>query len=171
MSFKHVTLPLCCFNVGPASLTMGQHLTNTCSISRLCWGPFPEWVTAWDNAVPANTRQWINAGLMLAQRLRRWPNISPALVQCLVLARVLLDDVIIFSHFNKSFYQRPWMGFAWLNIGQMSATFAHHWLRWVVIVDQARCYGDKPFHYDDLAWKKARTKYTDTDTTYETTQI
>ena len=46
---------------------------------------------------------------MLAQRLRRW--FSPALVQCLVLAGVLLDDVIIFSHFNKSFHQRPWMGF------------------------------------------------------------
>ena len=151
----------CCFNVGPASLTMGQHLINKCSMSGLCWGPSPEWVTAWDNAVPANTRHWTNcnsvetaqpgdrttnpgivmperyassqrvdslarvvitpvrhthtrlhnAGLILAQRLRRWPNLSPALVQCLVLAGVLLDDVIIFSHFNKSFHQRPWMGF------------------------------------------------------------
>ena len=109
---KHVTLPLCCFDVGPASLMMGQHWTNTCSMSHLCWGPSPDWVTAWDNAVPANTRHWTNAGLLLAQHLRHWPNISPALVQCLVLAGVLLDDVIIFSHFNKSFHQRPWMGFA-----------------------------------------------------------
>ena len=29
----------------------------------------------------------------------------------------------------------------------------------VVIVDQARCYGNKPFHYDDQGKKKARTKY------------
>ena len=36
---KHVTLPLCCFNVGPALLTMVQHWTNTCSMYRLCWGP------------------------------------------------------------------------------------------------------------------------------------
>ena len=41
----------------------------------------------------------------------------------------------------------------------MSATFAHHWLRLVVIVDQSRCYGNKPIHYDDLTWKKARTRY------------
>ena len=31
------------------------------------------------NGVPANTRRWPNAGLMLAQRLRRWANIKPAL--------------------------------------------------------------------------------------------
>ena len=36
--------------------------------------------------IPANTRHWTNAGLMLAQRRRRWDNISPALVQCLVFA-------------------------------------------------------------------------------------
>ena len=41
----------------------------------------------------------------------------------------------------------------------MSATFAHHWLRLVVIVDQARCYRNKHFHYDDLTRKKVRTKY------------
>ena len=33
------------------------------------------------------------------------------------------------------------------------------WLRLVVIVDQARCYGTKPFHYHDLTWKRTRTKY------------
>ena len=33
---------------------------------------------------PANTRRWSNAGLMLAHRLRRWANISPALGQRLV---------------------------------------------------------------------------------------
>ena len=33
---------------------------------------------------PANTRRWPNAGLLLAQRRRRWVNISPALSQSLV---------------------------------------------------------------------------------------
>ena len=116
---------------------------------------------------------------MLAQRLQRRPNISPALVQCLVLAVVLLDGIIIFSHFNKSFHQRPWMGFAvnfaacsilqtrgihpmvfqcWPTVFGAGPTLKQYWVnapcllgcRLVVIVDQARCYGNKPFHYDDL---------------------
>ena len=32
-----------------------------------------------------NTTHWINAGLMLGHRLRRWANIKPALIQCVVL--------------------------------------------------------------------------------------
>ena len=35
---------------------------------------------------PANTRHWANVGLMLGQRRRRWTNIKPILVQCLVFA-------------------------------------------------------------------------------------
>ena len=35
---------------------------------------------------PGNTRRWTNADLMLAHRLRRWPNIKSALVQRLVFA-------------------------------------------------------------------------------------
>ena len=35
---------------------------------------------------PANTRRWTSAGVMLAQRLRRWANITSALVQRLVFA-------------------------------------------------------------------------------------
>ena len=35
---------------------------------------------------PENTRRWPNAGLMLAQRRRRWANISPTLGQRLVFA-------------------------------------------------------------------------------------
>ena len=35
---------------------------------------------------PANTRRWTNADLMLAHRLRRWPNIKSALVQRLMFA-------------------------------------------------------------------------------------
>ena len=33
---------------------------------------------------PANTRRWINVGLMLAQRLRRWTNIKPTMVHGIV---------------------------------------------------------------------------------------
>ena len=33
-----------------------------------------------------NTRHPTNAGLMLVHRLRRWPNINPTLVGCLVFA-------------------------------------------------------------------------------------
>ena len=33
---------------------------------------------------PANTRCWTNVGLMLAHRLRHWPNINPTLVRLLV---------------------------------------------------------------------------------------
>ena len=29
---------------------------------------------------PANTRRWSNVGLLLGHRLRRWPNIKPALI-------------------------------------------------------------------------------------------
>ena len=35
---------------------------------------------------PAKTRHWTSVSLMLVQRLQRWPNIKPALSECLVLA-------------------------------------------------------------------------------------
>ena len=35
---------------------------------------------------PCNRRRSPNAGIMLAHRLRRWPNINPAWVYCMVLA-------------------------------------------------------------------------------------
>ena len=41
-----------------------------------------------DTPVPANTRRWINAGLMLGRQ--RWANINPALVQCLVFPPMML---------------------------------------------------------------------------------
>ena len=37
---------------------------------------------------PANTKRSASAGVMLAHRLRRWPNIMPALVQRVVLPGV-----------------------------------------------------------------------------------
>ena len=39
--------------------------------------------------VPANTKYWPNAGLMLVHRLRRWPNIKPPLGECPVFGGVL----------------------------------------------------------------------------------
>ena len=44
---------------------------------------------------PANTRRWPSAGLMLAQRRRRWVNISPALGQRLVFSGLTSRDRII----------------------------------------------------------------------------
>ena len=35
---------------------------------------------------PASTTLWLNAGMMLGQRRRRWANINPALVQSIVFA-------------------------------------------------------------------------------------
>ena len=37
LSSKHGTLPMCWFNVGPASQTVGQHWTDTWSMFRVCW--------------------------------------------------------------------------------------------------------------------------------------
>ena len=38
--------------------------------------------------VPADTIHLASVGLMLAHRLRRWPNIKPTLSECLVLAGI-----------------------------------------------------------------------------------
>ena len=37
----------------------------------------------------ANARRWANAGLMLVQRLQRWPNIKPALAENSVFSKLL----------------------------------------------------------------------------------
>ena len=38
-----------------------------------------------DYEIPANTGNWPNAGSMLVHHFQRWPNIEPALCDCLVL--------------------------------------------------------------------------------------
>ena len=43
------------------------------------------------NCIPANTKRWHSAGLMLAHRLRRWSNIKPALCQHLVFAGISIS--------------------------------------------------------------------------------
>ena len=59
-------LLLCCHTVRIKPLLV-QHLVFTTTIPS-----------------PANTRQSANAGLMVGQRLRRWPTIKPALGECFV---------------------------------------------------------------------------------------
>ena len=54
----------------------------------------PEGSFGW-NRVPAKTKRWPNAGLMLGQRRRRWPIIDPALGQLIVFAGVRLVDLDI----------------------------------------------------------------------------
>ena len=77
-SSKHGTLPMCYFNAGPASQTMGQHWPNTRSMSRVCWGAdlFTNLAT---RHVPANCRFSPNVGLMLVERRSRWPNVNTTL--------------------------------------------------------------------------------------------
>ena len=36
--------------------------------------------------LPADTRRWINVSLTLVQRRKRWTNVNPALIQCLMSA-------------------------------------------------------------------------------------
>ena len=40
--------------------------------------------------VTANAAHWVDVGLMLGRRLRRWPSIEPALVRCVVFAGVYM---------------------------------------------------------------------------------
>ena len=58
-----------------------------------------------------NMKHWTNAGLMLANRLRSWPNITPALVQCFVLADESLgtrSSLWIPQQSNPTFLQPAW---------------------------------------------------------------
>ena len=43
---------------------------------------------------PAETRRWINVGLTLVHRLRRWTKVKPTLIQCLVSAGLHLKLVV-----------------------------------------------------------------------------
>ena len=51
------------------------------------------WLRGATGGIRANTGNSPNVVLMLAQRLRRWPNIKTALGECPVLAGMLLDNV------------------------------------------------------------------------------
>ena len=93
-SNKHDTFIQCLFNVSPPYKTLAQHKKklNRCLASR-------------KNDRPENMRRWTNAALMLAHRLRRWPNIKPTLVQCLMFVGFLLagTETIDITHVTASF--------------------------------------------------------------------
>ena len=50
---------------------------------------------------PANTRHSPIAGAMLVQRLRRWPNIEPAMGECLAFAENMMMMAADDDHSNK----------------------------------------------------------------------
>ena len=52
--------------------------------------------------VPANRKHWTNAGAMLLQHLRCWPNTEPSLCQCLVSA-----GVVDLSQWTQNTYVGP----------------------------------------------------------------
>ena len=78
---------------------------NVAFLFDLClWPLSSHWVNTsclwWDDklallrqvhTVPANRRHWTIVGSMLVHRLRRWPNIDRAMVQCLLFAGILLQ--------------------------------------------------------------------------------
>ena len=81
-------------------------------------------------AGPANSRHWSNADLVLGHRLRRWPNIKPALCQCLVCAaRTRQFDFLpqacrvgqIWHRHHNTLSKR------WLNVGPALQTSTQHW--------------------------------------------
>ena len=98
-------------NVGPPSATLAQHWNNTVELYHAGWDnfwlfpiglKFSKWYTEYtavqiSKAVTAffsskQRRHWAIVGLMLVQRLWRWPNIKLTMVQCLVFARILCEN-------------------------------------------------------------------------------
>ena len=54
----------------------------------------------WIRYVLRNTRLWAHAGLMLVHRLRRWPNIKPALAVWYVISVCWICLVVFFEYNN-----------------------------------------------------------------------
>ena len=70
--------------------------------------------------VPAGATHWTGVGLLLGRRLRRWPSIGTALVQCVAFAKVLM-------------------------LGHNAATtLAQHWVDGGLIVFASSLFGWKP---------------------------
>ena len=102
---KHRTFKQCCFNGGPQSVMSDQHWNNIGSVCPVKWHPNPSNRTFYDNV-----------GLMLGRCLRRWPNIKPTLIQCIMLIGKPL------------FWIKPgsFLGQWWLNVGTPSSTSCQH---------------------------------------------
>ena len=59
-----------------------------------------------------------DAGLILHQRLERWPNVRPALDQC----QIFGDTIVI----NWAFCEHEQLVQCWFNVGPASQTVAQH---------------------------------------------
>ena len=83
---KHETFTQWWVNVRPPSTTSAQHSPTTVWTSRVYW----DLVLA-DRQMthPVDTWRWINVGLTLVQRRRRWTNVKPTSIQRLVSAGAL----------------------------------------------------------------------------------
>ena len=103
--------------------------------------------------IPIKTRHWPSAVLMLVQYLRRWPNINPALGQCLLFT-------------GKSVSIRPpnkhgSLTTCWFKAGSSSTTLAQHWTStwWMFRVywELLPCYLSAPVTDADLLCERIRT--------------
>ena len=87
--------------------------------------------------VSACERHSSNDGLMLGQRLRRWPNIKPSLVSCVVPghAQRYYSAVVSFFHNNNRKWQCNYTAIPtdtrhWINVG---LTLNHRLRRWASV--------------------------------------
>ena len=65
----------CLYDVGP----LAQHKKNTLDHRFI-------FLLKKLSGIRENTRYWVNVGLLLGQRRRRWPNNKPTLTQCIMFA-------------------------------------------------------------------------------------
>ena len=72
-------------NVGPPFTALAQHWPTCVVFASLAHIHFPTSPSWYIMSNPSNTRNRPNVGSMLGHRLRRWPNIGPALGPCLVI--------------------------------------------------------------------------------------
>ena len=77
-----------------------QNRQTACTY-KLCWHSSATHQLRIAYSFPANTIHWANAGLMLAQRRRRWANIKPALAQCIVLSGLVSSGVEEFRWYSN----------------------------------------------------------------------
>ena len=98
---KHYTLTQWCFNVGPASQTVGKHWPIIGSTYRVCSVAAPNSMTT------QQTREFYRIW-PLVHRSRRWPNIKSILVKRLVLWKMkprngqLTCRNVLFSGFRST---------------------------------------------------------------------
>ena len=106
--WQHNTFTHCRVKVGPPSPTLAQRWVDiglmllgrmlvSCAEKKQSGEKDTEGGGGGVSALPANTRRQPNVGLMLAHRLRRWPNINSTLGQRVVFAGLERDRVAQWS--------------------------------------------------------------------------